>query len=167
MSSVLSVPLTDRRALVIPATPGWLWPGSEIYERIFGGFRGPRVDLYAVLVPFGIVPEQTLVAHPEVFVAMGNVTSREGLRTAALRTRAWLDNDGIGYTKVVFVVHGSVVPIWSAALRGTKGSAPLDVAERIELVRPNRQVGFRGTLMRRMLSQHLSFAGDRQDRSSP
>lgn len=166
MVSALSVPSKDRRALLIPVTPGSLWPGLETYERVAGFFRDPRVDLYGVLMPFGIIGEAMLMQHPEILVAGGSVMDRRAQRVAALRLRAWLDDRGAEYTKVVFIVYGSMVPIWSAALRGTKGSAPLPVADRVELVRVNRRTGFRGTLLQRELKRHLSFGGSRDRVSS-
>jgi hypothetical protein len=167
LPGTLSVPLKDRRALVVPVNPASLWPSLESYERLLAPFRHPKIDVFGLLLPFGVVPERTLVNHPEIFVAAGSVSDRGAKRLASCRIRAWLDTDAIQYSKVVLIVHGPDVPVWSFAVRGAKRAKPLEVAERVALVKVNRRTGFRGTLLQRDLGRHLTFPGSRECEVQP
>jgi hypothetical protein len=139
-----------HRALVLPVQSGAFWPGEPLYEQLVEPLRA-RVSLYAMTIPWGVVPESTLGLHPELFT--GGVVTKAVAREAAVRTRAWFDEFGPRYDPIVFLVRDSsdVVPVWSHAIRGAPGLGErLPAFEAVRLVRV-RGAQIRGSALRERL----------------
>jgi len=155
VSSILTTLAPKRRALIVPMS-GAVCPGRSIYEAMAQRPRQWGVDVYGFLPPFGVVPEASVGAFPEVYqISQGN--QRALCEEMAARTRAWLELHGPRYDRIVVVPHGDYIGLWTLAVQGPKRSRrpPVEVASNIVTVPPHRSTGLRGRIFLNKLHKAL------------
>ena len=141
----------SRFALIIPAETTDMWPGRDLYERVFGPLRSHKVDLALLAAPLGIVPESSAVRHPELRVCLSEPELRVMGVDAAVAVRAWLDLQGSLYKRIVVVdTGGHGVSIWNRAISGSS------VACRVRLVKVYRGLNLTSDHVSRVLKGAVS-----------
>lgn len=146
VSSILATLAPRKVAVLLPAVPEVFWPRTPLYESLAEDLRGPRVDLFAVVLPFGIVPESSLLRSPELFSSFYGQNERAALREAVLRMRVWLNEEGPVYQRVILVAWGPAMHAWSRAVVGTKNGV------KIQIVTVPRKQGLRSTMIQTRLT---------------
>jgi len=143
---------------VVPVELGvGLWPGRSPYEDLVAPLRGDRLDVYGLTLPFGVVPESTLLCAPEVLAVGGSVNDKQTYQIASVRTRAWLERDGLRYGVIAVLAYGPMMGIWTRAVRGRGKRIEVPrAADRVQLLPVHRRFGFRGTMLRRRLAKVCS-----------
>jgi hypothetical protein len=126
---------TGRRALILPILPG-LKPGLDVYEEAVFPLRCPEIDVYGLTIPFGPIPEDSLSIYGELldFVIQDReVVEDEG----AIRTRAWLDEMGPLYDRIVLLSYAPMITLrpWSRAIQWSKEGAKTRI---VKLPKRNR-----------------------------
>jgi|LauGreDrversion4_2_1035121.scaffolds.fasta_scaffold17986_3 hypothetical protein len=120
MSSLLEALLQNPRVAVFaPVDDHALSPGSERWERFFGGVRADNVDVMAILPIVGVMHERDLRKNPSYMTYHGTMRDRAAIEEGALRLRAWLHADGPNYGRFVVLSGGPLMPIWSRAIAKT------------------------------------------------
>lgn len=142
--SILATLAPRKVAVLLPAVPDVFWPKTPLYESLLEDLRGPRVDLFSLLLPFGVVPESSLTRFPELFSSSYDENERVAMREATLRMRAWLDAEAPIYQRVLVVGWGPAMSAWSRAVVGVRGA-------KIQLVSVPQRQGLRSTLIRARL----------------
>lgn len=129
-------------ALVLPIDRDTvLYPGNGRYEELVDPLRNDRCHVYGLVRTYGVLPESRIAAHPEFLEAFSSVPFRQADRASIFRTRAWIEEFGRRYDKIVFVRRFTTDPvnkIWTDAIRGTmgKGGRPPDpeLLDRIKVI---------------------------------
>jgi hypothetical protein len=138
----------SRTALLLPYYPPWFRPTAPRYERLVSNHRS-RCDVYQLLVPYGVVPERFSYASGSLMKHSFPVSDRKGRRAAAIRVRAWMDQNAPQYNRVVLVAFGDLMETWGRAAVGAK-------LDNVRLIEPNRRSrGIDGVLVRRKLESAL------------
>jgi hypothetical protein len=120
MSSLLEALLQNPRVAVFaPVDDQALSPGSERWEKFFGGVRADNVDVMAILPIVGVMHERDLRRNPSYMTFHGTMRDRAAIEEGALRLRAWLHADGPNYGSLVVLSGGPLIPIWSRAIAKT------------------------------------------------
>jgi hypothetical protein len=152
-SPILSrlVPVTagrsrGKKAIVLPyAAIQHMAPGELVWESLVGPARG-KIDIYGLLLPWGILSEEALTHNTELLVHTRSPRESRAARDAAMRVRAWLNSDADQYSTVALVAYGRLMPVWSRAVEKSKAS------ERVRLISVNsRGRGLIGSAVRRQV----------------
>jgi len=141
----------SRVALIVPAETADMWPGRELYERVFAPLRSSGTDLMLLAAPMGIVPESSASRHPELRVYLSEPELRVMGVDAAAGVRAWLELTGRDYKRIVVVdTGGHGISIWNRAIVGSSH------ARRVRLVKVYRGVSLTSGHVRRVLERAVS-----------
>lgn len=141
--SILETLMSPPRAVIIvPVEVEPLSPGSDRWETFFRPFRDARTDVYGLYPIVGIMHERDAVRSPHFVSAHGQMKDKGAIEEGALRLRAWLYAEGPAYDRVVFLSGGSLTPIWSKAVRGTR------MAHRVRIVPIRNSKALRGASSR-------------------
>lgn len=125
-----------RNALILPyGCVEGMDPGSPIWEKLAAPVRG-HGDIYGLMLPWGVVPEETFRKHIAFLAYPHEVPDRAAARDAADKIRAWMETKGRTYHSIAFVAYGPLIDVWSHGVRGTMA------AEAVSLVKvPQRMDG--------------------------
>lgn len=137
-------------AIVLPTGCGdGMDPGGVLWEGLVKPFR-MRADIFALSVPWGILPESTWLSCPGFLDVELDLTSRQSSRDASDRVRAWMNSKGSTYQKICLINYGNIMDVWT---RGAGGSA---AAERVRLIKvPRDRAGISHPSVHRALSSAL------------
>jgi len=120
-------------------------PGEVVWESLVAPARG-SVDVFGLVLPWGILPEKSLTQHQELLVHSRPPRETVAARDAAARVRAWLHTEGKKYDKIALVAYGRLLPVWSRAVERSPA------AERVQLIAVNsRGRGLYGATVRRQV----------------
>lgn len=109
-----------KRAFVVPVESPAFRPGDPLYERVVAPFRCATVDVWTLDAPTGIVSESNAMRHPEFGRLMLPMTDRQAEAEAEVRIRAWFEQYGPRYDKVVVLGFGPFMKALSSAMYGLK-----------------------------------------------
>jgi hypothetical protein len=134
------MPSRHRRALIVPyATSAYMVPGQIVWESLVGPARG-KIDIYGLLLTWGLLPESALCGHQELLLHTRPPTEARAARDAAARLRAWMNTEGTTYSKIALVAYGPLMRVWSRGIEGCR------VADRVQLISVNRSPNARGLI---------------------
>ena len=114
--------ISPRVALVLPVVPPRFTPTDAPWRSLASdlGEDRRRVHVFGFLSTHGIVPEDTLYAHPVYFRESHIEDEEVSYLQGAARARTWLDLNGPLYQKIVLVrAGGPIMRSWSEAARGS------------------------------------------------
>lgn len=155
--------LLGTTALVLPVDRETvLYPGHPRYEELVGDLRTKRCHIYGLVRTYGVLPEAQIAAHPEFLEAFAYVPFRKADEESAFRTRAWIEEFGRRYDRIVYVKRFADDPanaVWTSALRGGREGRPPDpgLLDRIKIVGvPNGRI--RDSIFRAQLARACRVA---------
>ena len=142
MQPALITYLLGTTALVLPVDRDTvLYPGNGRYEQLVAPLRSKRCHVYGLVRTYGVLPEAQIREHPEFLEAFAYLPFRAADRVAAFRTRAWIEEFGRRYDRIVWVNRYPLDPVnkvWTQAIRGGRqGRAPEPaMLDRIRIIKP-------------------------------
>jgi hypothetical protein len=148
---MLGALVRKRRALIVPVESPAFRPGDPLYERIVARFRCAANDIFVFDAPLGIESEATVMRHPEFQRLMLPLSDQRAASEAAVKVRAWMNQYGPKYERIVVIGYGRLMPSFSQAMYGVR--LP------IQLIPVNRQArGLSSTVFLERLERAMSPA---------
>jgi len=147
---VLGALIRKHRALVVPVQSPSFRPGDPLYERLVAPFRCDSVDVFNLEAPIGVISEVNAVRHAEFQRFMLPMRDRQAEGEAIVRIRAWLNQYGPKYQRIVVIGFGPNMPAFSQAMYGA--NLP------VQVVPVNRQSrGLSSTVLRERLDRAMGL----------